>query len=69
MDKHFKYNRSSLNISILNEEMILIGTRVSIQEQENFLSMYCCSSRTLVLQIHGDNSTEGLDLYAEVRWL
>ena len=66
MDKHFKYNRSSLNIL---KEMILIGTRVSIQEQENFLSMYCCSSRTLVLQIHGDNSTEGLDLYAEVRWL
>ena len=68
MDKHFKFNRSSLNISIL-KEMILIGTRVSIQEQENVLSMYCCSSRTLVLQIHGDNSTEGLDLYAEVRWL
>jgi len=68
MDEHFQYNRSSLNISILNE-VILIGTRVSIQEEENFLSMYCCSSRTLVLQIHGDNSTEGLDLYAEVRWL
>ena len=68
MDKHFKYNRSSLNISIL-KEVILIGTRVSIQEQENFLSMYCCSSRTLVLQIHGDNSTEGLDVYAEVRLL
>ena len=42
----------------------LTETRVSIQSQEHFLnyflSRYCCSSRTVVLHIRGNNSAQGL---------